>query len=48
MKQRIYTFFAQVQDVTLRLFIEQSGNRSLPGRSYYTGAHCGTYSRMHQ
>ncbi len=47
MKIDLFTFKQQAQDFVLRLFIESSGANSTPSRSCYTGAHCGTFSRLH-
>ena len=38
----------QAQDFFLRLFVEPASWLSTPSDSYYTGAHCGTFARMHQ
>ena len=42
------TLKQQTQDFVLRLFVESSGDHSTPSTSYYTNAHCGTFSRMRQ
>lgn len=42
------TLKQQTQDFVLRLFVESSGDHSTPSNSYYTNAHCGTFSRMRQ
>ena len=46
MKMNYSTLKRQTQDFLLRLFIEPgSGAYSTPSGSYYTCAHCGTFTR---
>jgi len=48
MKMKFLTLKQQTQDFVLRLFIESSGADSTPSSSFYTGSHCGTFSRLRQ
>jgi hypothetical protein len=50
MKIDVDTFKQQAQDFLLRLFVENSSGSTLsnPGSRFYTGAHCGTFSRTRQ
>ena len=47
MKTNFYTMKQQTQDFLLRLFVDSSGELSTPSNSCYTGAHCGTFARLH-
>lgn len=46
--KNVFTMKQQAQDLILRLFVNTHGDLSTPSSSYYTGAHCGTFSRMRQ
>lgn len=49
MKLDFFTFKQQTRDFLLRLFIESPGGTlSDSGSQFYTGAHCGTFSRTRQ
>ena len=48
MKIDFNTMKQQTQDFVLRLFVETSDGYSTPSRSFYTCAHCGTFSRTRQ
>jgi hypothetical protein len=50
MKIDYYRFKQRAQEFILRLFIESSkddSTLSLSDSHFYTGAHCGTFSRLH-
>jgi hypothetical protein len=44
MKVNVITMKQQTQDFLLRLFVDSSGD-STPSDTFYTCAHCGTFSR---
>ena len=48
MKIDVHTIQQQAQEFILRLFVESSGGTTLSdsGSSFYTGAHCGTFTRL--
>lgn len=49
MKMNFSTMKQQAQDFVLRLFIESyGGSGSTPSNTFYTCAHCGTFSRLKQ
>ncbi len=50
MKIDVDTIKQQAQDFILRLFVENSDGTTLSdsGSRFYTGAHCGTFSRTRQ
>ena len=48
MMKNVFTMKQQAQDFLLRLFVGPDGEYSSPSSSCYTGAHCGTFSRMKQ
>gem|GEM_PF-4459496 len=44
----VFTFKQQAQDFILRLFIDSSvSSGSSASSDYCTGAHCGTFTRLH-
>lgn len=48
MKKNVFFLKQQAQEFILRLFVESSGDHLSSSSSYYTGAHCGTFSRIRQ
>ena len=52
MKKNVFFMKQQAQEFILRLFVESSGDHLSShlssSSSYYTGAHCGTFSRIRQ
>ncbi|MEE1253988.1 MAG: hypothetical protein UHJ11_02925 [Paludibacteraceae bacterium] len=46
MHDKFLQLLYQTQEITLRLFTGKD-NSSSQSVNYYTGAHCGTHSRLH-
>ena len=46
MKEKLSTLLSAMEETALHLFIDDYTSRPYSG--YYTGAHCGSFFRMHQ